>query len=184
MTAGEPETPAIKVWDPFVRLAHWTLVISVAAAWLTRHSGDSHEWLGYAALAIVIARIVWGFTGTPYARFSQFLLSPEATLRYARQVRAHVEPRHIGHNPLGAYMIVALIVMVILVSVTGWLLTTDTYWGVKWAEELHEGLSNTLFSLVALHIAGVLFSSRRQRENLAAAMLHGRKRAPAQGDIV
>jgi cytochrome b len=99
-------------------------------------------------------------------------------------VRAHVEPRHIGHNPLGAYMIVALIVMVILVSVTGWLLTTDNYWGVKWAEELHEGLSNALLSLVALHIAGVLFSSRRQRENLAAAMLHGRKRAPAQGDTV
>ena len=184
MTADKPQTPTIKVWDPFVRLAHWSLVIGVAAAWLTRHSGDSHEWLGYAALAIVIARVVWGFTGTPYARFNQFLLSPSATLQYARQVLAHVERRHIGHNPLGAYMIVLLITMVILVSVSGWLLTTDAYWGVQWAEELHEGLSNALLSLVALHIAGVLFSSRRHRENLVAGMLHGCKRAPARGDIV
>ena len=183
MTAGKPALSTIKVWDLFIRITHWTLVISVAGAWLTRHSGDWHEWLGYAALAIVLARIVWGGIGTPYARFSQFVRSPAATLKYTRQVLTHAEPRHIGHNPLGAYMIALLVIMVMLVSVTGWLATTDAYWGVKWVEELHEGMSNALFSLVALHIAGVAFSSLRHRENLVMAMLHGRKRAPMGDDV-
>ena len=183
MTADGPAQPTIKVWDPFVRVAHWTLVFSVAASWLTRRAGDWHEWLGYAALAIVLARVAWSWIGTPYARFTQFVRSPAATLGYARQVARHVEPRHIGHNPLGAYMILLLVVMVILVAASGWLATTDTYWGVKWVEELHEGLSNALISLVALHIAGVVFSSLRHRENLVAAMFSGRKRAPSPDDI-
>ena len=183
MTAGEPSRATVPVWDAFVRIAHWTLVASVAAAWLTRHAGDWHEWLGYAALAVVLARIAWGFVGTPYARFGQFVRSPAATLDYARRVLAHAEPRHIGHNPLGAYMILLLVLMVILVAASGWLATTDTYWGVKWVEELHEGLSNALLSLVALHIAGVVFSSLRHHENLVAAMIGGRKRVPGRDDI-
>jgi len=183
MTAGEPSRATFPVWDAFVRIAHWTLVASVAAAWLTRHAGDWHEWLGYAALAVVLARIVWGFIGTPYASFRQFVRSPATTLNYARSLLAHAEARHVGHNPLGAYMILLLMLMVVLVSVSGWLATTDAYWGIKWVEELHEGLSNTLFFLVALHIAGVVFSSLRHRENLVASMLHGRKRVPDQEDI-
>ena len=183
MTAGGPERPTIRVWDAFVRVAHWTLVAGVAASWLTRHAGDWHEWLGYATLAIVLARIAWGIAGTPYARFSQFVRSLAATLEYARKVLAHVETRHVGHNPLGAYMILLLILMVVLVAVSGWLATTDAYWGIKWVEELHEGLSNALLFLVALHIAGVAFSSLRHRENLVAAMFNGRKRSPDRDDI-
>ena len=109
--------------------------------------------------------------------------SPAATLEYARKVLAHVETRHVGHNPLGAYMILLLVLMVILVAVSGWLATTDAYWGIKWVEELHEGLSNALLFLVALHIAGVAFSSLRHRENLVAAMFNGRKRSPDRDDI-
>jgi len=180
---GEPAHSTIKVWDAFVRVAHWALVVSVAVAWLTRHAGAWHERLGYVALAIVLARVAWGWIGTPYARFSQFVRSPAATLVYARQVLAGAEPRHTGHNPLGACMILLLLVMVILVSATGWLATTDAYWGVRWVEDLHEGMSNVLFALVALHIAGVAFSSLRHRENLVAAMLNGRKRGPARDDV-
>ena len=184
MTAGESSRATVPVWDAFIRIAHWTLVASVSAAWLTRHAGDWHEWLGYAALVVVLARVAWGFIGTPYARFGQFVRSPSTTLDYARGVLAHAEARHVGHNPLGAYMILLLLLMVVLVSASGWLATTDAYWGIKWVEELHEGLSNALFSLVALHIAGVVFSSLRHRENLVTAMASGRKRAPAPGDIV
>jgi cytochrome b len=183
MTPDGRARPTIKVWDSFLRIAHWTLVVTVTGSWLARHSGDWHEWLGYAALAIVLARIAWGWIGTPYARFTQFVRRPAATLRYARQVLTHAEPRYVGHNPLGAYMIVLLGIFVTLVAVTGWLSTTDAYWGVEWVEELHEGLSNALFTLIALHIAGVVFSSRRHHENLVAAMLHGRKRAPARNDV-
>lgn len=183
MMPGEPARPGIRVWDAFVRVAHWSLVITVAGAWLTEDSGAVHEWIGYAALAIVLARLVWGVIGTRYARFSQFVRSPAATLQYARRVFARAEPRHVGHNPLGAYMIVLLVIMVILVAGSGWLYTTDAYWGVEWVEDLHEGLADALLWLIVLHVAGVVFSSLRHRENLVAAMFHGRKRAPEPNDV-
>lgn len=161
-----------------MRVLHWTLVLSVATAWLTRHSrGDWHEWLGYAALAIVAARIVWGFAGSGHARFADFVWPVPATAAYARDVLAGREARFIGHNPLGGWMVVALLAMVALVGATGWLYTTDRFWGVGWVEELHETLSNILFAFVALHLLGVAYASFHHRENLPAAMLHGRKRA-------
>jgi len=182
VTAAGPRS-TVAVWDGLVRVAHWSLVAAIAAAWLSRKAGAIHEWTGYAALGIVAARLAWGLLGSRYARFSQFVRAPAATLAYARQVAERREPRYLGHNPLGACMIVALIATVALVAGTGWLYTTDAYWGVKWVEELHEGLSNLLLALIALHVAGVAFSSMRHRENLVAAMFTGRKRAPAPGDI-
>lgn len=174
----------IKVWDPFLRVAHWTLVVAVAASWLTRHGGGRwHEWLGYAALAVVLARVAWGAVGPRYAQFSQFVRSPAQTIRYVRQLVARTEPRHIGHNPLAACMIVALALAVTLVSITGWLFTTDAFWGVEWVAETHAALSDLLLFLIGLHVAGVVFSSIRQSENLVGAMLHGCKRAPARGDV-
>jgi cytochrome b len=167
----------IPVWDVLVRVLHWSLVLTVATAWLTRHSpGRWHEWLGYATLAIVAVRTVWGFAGSGYARFADFVRPAAVTVAYARDVFAGREARFIGHNPLGGWMVVALLSMVVLVGLTGWLYTTDRYWGVEWVEELHETLSNLLFLFVALHILGVVFTSVRHRENLPAAMLHGRKR--------
>lgn len=167
----------VPVWDLAVRILHWSLVLTVAAAWLTRHSpGRWHEWIGYATLAIVTARACWGFLGAGYARFAQFVRAPGETAAYARTVLAGREARYIGHNPLGGWMVVALLAMVALVGFTGWLYTTDRYWGVPWVEELHETLSDILFAFVGLHILGVVFTSRKHRENLVAAMLHGRKR--------
>ena len=184
MTEPGAGNARIKVWDLPVRISHWTLVLGVVCAWLTRHgSGRWHEWLGYAVLGVVLVRIVWGWIGTKHARFAQFVRPPAPTLAYARLVFAHREPRYLGHNPLGGWMIVVLIVVIIGVCATGWLYTTDAYWGVKWVEELHEGLTNFLLVLVALHIGGVILSSRQHRENLVAAMFSGRKRAPADNDI-
>ncbi len=167
----------IPVWDVPVRVLHWSLVLTVATAWLTRHSpGRWHEWLGYATLAIVALRTIWGFAGSGHARLADFVRPAPVTAAYARDVFAGREARFIGHNPLGGWMVLALISMVVLVGLTGWLYTTDRYWGVEWVEELHEMLSNILFLFVALHILGVVFTSIRHRENLPAAMLHGRKR--------
>ena len=167
----------VPVWDPAVRVLHWSLVLTVAAAWLTRHSpGRWHEWLGYGTLAIVAARIAWGFFGSRHARFADFVRPAGVTIAYARDVLSARETRFIGHNPLGGWMVVALLTMVALVGFTGWLYTTDRFWGVGWVEELHETLSDILFAFVGLHIVGVVFTSIRHRENLVAAMLHGRKR--------
>lgn len=181
---GTQAKATIGVWDPFVRIAHWSLVATVLAAWLTRDGGGRwHEWLGWTTLAIVLARITWGWIGPRHARFIHFVRSPALTLDYLRRVLARAEPRYIGHNPLGACMVLALVLGVMLVALSGWLMTTETYWGVQWVEELHDGLTDLLLVLVGLHVAGVAFSSIRHRENLVAAMLHGRKRAPARDDV-
>ena len=165
------------VWDPFVRVAHWTLAVGVAAAWFTRTGGGAlHEWLGYGTLALVGARVVWGFVGSAHARFADFVRRPATVVAYAADVLRRREARFLGHNPLGGYMIVALLLAIAATGASGWLYTTDRYWGVEWVEKLHSTLADVLVVLVALHVVGVLAASLSQRENLVAAMLHGRKR--------
>jgi len=171
----------VKVWDWFVRVAHWTLVACVVGAWFAR--GAPHEWLGYAALGVVAARLVWGFAGSRYARFGQFVRSPATTLAYARAVLARVEPRYLGHNPLGGWMVVTLLVLIALVSASGWLSVTDRFWGEAWLQETHELLADLLVLLALAHVAGVAYTSLRHRENLLAAMITGKKGAPEPGDI-
>ena len=168
----------IRVWDPLVRIGHWSLVACIALAWASGEGGKTlHEGVGYAALAIIALRLVWGVFGSHYARFGEFLRAPAATLQYAARVLAGNEPRYIGHNPLGGWMIVCLLVCITLTGFTGWLYTTNQYFGVEWVGEWHEALANVLLGLIALHVAGVVIASKRHHENLVAAMLHGRKRA-------
>jgi cytochrome b len=174
----------VRVWDPLVRIGHWTLVAAIVVAWFTRHGGGRvHELAGYLVIAVVVLRLLWGVFGTRYARFAQFVRAPAATLRYSLQLLARREPRHLGHNPLGGWMIVALLTTAWLAAGSGWLYTTDRFWGVEWMEELHEELSNLILVLAGVHIAGVVVESLRHRENLVAAMLHGDKRAARPGEI-
>lgn len=172
-----PAGPTIRVWDPLVRIGHWLLGLTIAIAWFTRAApGRWHEWIGYASLAVVAVRLAWGWSGPSYARFAQFVRSPGITLAYGRQVLAGDEPRCLGHNPLGGWMIVALLATTALVGGSGWLYTTDRFWGVEWVENLHATLTYVLLALIAAHVAGVLYASWRHHENLIAGMIHGRKR--------
>jgi len=169
---------AIRVWDPLVRAFHWTLVLSIIAAWATSEANETlHEIVGYGALALVALRIVWGFVGPRYARFSQFVRAPRAVLSYLRTLLAGTEARFIGHNPAGGLMILALLANVGAVSVSGWLLMTDAFWGVAWVQRMHAILADSLVILIALHFAGVVLASWRHKENLALAMVTGVKRA-------
>ncbi len=174
----------LKVWDVPVRLAHWGLAAAIGIAW---YAGEGllrlHEAAGYAALALVAARCAWGWAGGRYARFAQFVRAPGTVWRYALAVARHREPRHLGHNPLGGWMAVLLLATVAAVGVTGWLYTLDRFWGLAWLEALHHALAWALVGLIALHIAGVVFTSWRHRENLAAAMVSGRKRPAGPGDV-
>jgi len=176
---------SVRVWDRAVRVLHWTLVVSVAlsAIGLVALFGV-HQPAGYVALAAVLSRAVWGVVGSGYARFAQFVRGPRASLRYARAVALGREPRFIGHNPLGGWMVVALMLCVIGLALTGWLYTTDTFFGDETVERVHRALAWALLGLVVAHVAGVLFTSLRHRENLIAAMFSGRKRAPTRDDIV
>lgn len=173
-----------RVWDRAVRALHWALAASCAGAWVTTQAGMRwHEPLGYFALALVVVRSVWGFVGSPYARFSQFLRGPSATLAYARQMASGTAPRHLGHNPLGGWMAALLWTVVALLGLSGSLYSTDMFWGEAWLDRTHQWLGWSLLGLVALHLGGVFHASRKQRESLVAAMVHGDKRPPAPGDI-
>lgn len=163
---------------------HWMLVISVAGSWLTRHRLDEvHQYVGYAALTLVGLRLLWGFAGGRYARFAQFVRPVHATWAYLREVRHGRAPRYIGHNPLGGWMVLALIACVGLLGFTGWLYTTDMFWGYGWLANLHWGLGWALLGLIALHLSGVLFTSLKHRENLVRAMVTGRKPPAGPADV-
>lgn len=176
----------MKVWDRPVRLLHWVLVAAVATAWLSTLGwgfARAHEPAGYVALAVVALRVFWGFAGSRPARFSRFVRGPRAVLRYAVQICAGREARHIGHNPLGGWMVLLLLACVAGLGLTGWLYTTDQFWGMAWLDQLHQALAWALLALIALHLAGVLFTSLRHRENLVAAMFSGDKPPPGVNDI-
>ena len=187
---AEPTPPALQpVWGRAVRLLHWALVgaLAVAAAGLWWLPG-LHQPAGYLALAAVLARALWGLcapAGSPtarHARFTQFVRAPGATLAYLRLLRRGREPRYIGHNPLGGWMVLALMGCVAGLAVSGWLYTTDVLWGDETVEGVHRALAGLLLALVVLHLTGVAVTSLRHRENLVSAMFTGRKRAAAADD--
>lgn len=181
-TAGGATPPALSgrvaVWDPFVRLFHWSLVALFVAAYAT---GDEIGWLhvgaGYALAALVTLRVVWGFVGPRNACFASFLRSPVETLAFLRDSLRLKAPRHLGHNPAGGAMIVAMFATLAYVSVTGVLLTTDAFWGSHAMKEAHEAGVDGMIGLIFLHLAGVALASFEHGENLVRAMITGWKRA-------
>jgi cytochrome b len=182
----------VKVWDLFVRLFHGGLGLLVLGSFLT--SDDDrltgvHVKIGLGVLALVLARVAWGFFGTEHARFRAFVRRPREVLAYARALGAGRPPVHLSHNPLGGAMVVALL------AVLGGLVATGAvaYAGPEFSgpltgvvskatahavKEVHEGLTSVLLALIAAHVAGVLFSSWRERQNLVAGMVTGWKAAP------
>lgn len=175
-TSGK-DRGTIIVWDPLVRIFHWSLAACFFGAFLLDDDGGKpHQILGYMALGLVLFRLLWGMVGSRYARFSGFIPSSSVLFRYLKDVLANKEARYVGHNPAGAVMIVALLLGVAASGISGWMMTTDALWDAEWVEEVHEAMANFTLFLVGLHIAGVAFSSLRHRENLVKAMFNGRKR--------
>ena len=171
----------VRVWDPVIRIFHWSLVAGVAVAWLTADEWDDlHAVAGYVVAGLLAVRLIWGLLGSHYARFTQFLCRPSTVIAYLRDMTAGRERRYLGHNPAATAMIVALLATLAGIAVTGWMLENDAGDTV---EELHEVLANGLLVLIALHVVGVILASVRHRENLTRAMVTGDKRAPEDGDV-
>ncbi len=184
-------TTEVKVWDPFVRLFHWTLVLAFFLAWFTEDELLTlHVWAGYTVLGLVLARIVWGFIGTRHARFGDFVRPWTEVHDFVKQTLAGRAPRYLGHNPAGGAMIVLMLILLLLVSLTGLAvygieeaagpmagLAGSPEWLEDGLEEVHEFLANFMLLMVILHVTGVLFESRLHHENLVRAMFTGRKRA-------
>ncbi|NJL73594.1 MAG: hypothetical protein HC888_19780, partial [Candidatus Competibacteraceae bacterium] len=193
-----PDAPGrVLVWDRFVRLFHWSLAASVATAAATGFLvgatwADVHVVAGTSAVALVAARLVWGVLGSTHARFSDFLVGPRAVISHLRGIAAGASVRHRGHNPLGGWMIVALMLVVAGLAMTGVVvlggvaksgpLAYATSFSVGWTvREWHEAAAFVLLGLVALHVAGAVAESLRSRENLVRSMIEGTKVARAVG---
>ena len=183
----------VSVWDGLVRLFHWSMVLLVTVAAISGfliggQAIDFHVWSGALIGALVLVRLIWGFVGGSFARFAGFIVGPNAVLQHLRELRAGHAPRHLGHNPLGGVMILALLgALLALVATgvmllggvfrTGPLLSMISYGMGRTVGAVHQALAIGLLALVAAHVAGALYESRRTRENLVLSMINGRKRA-------
>ena len=177
---------SVSVWPVALRLAHWLLAGSIIGCLWRYQGGRVHELLGYLALAVAGVRVAAGLfgvrSGSP-ARFARFVTGPRTTWVYLRAVLARREARHVGHNPLGACMVVALLLTALVAAGSGALYVTDRFWGDERMLLLHAVAGWALAALLPLHLAGVVLTSMRQRENLVRAMIDGHKRPPGPQDV-
>jgi cytochrome b len=153
------------------------IVVALAATIITGESErDIHVSAGTVILVLILWRVVWGFEGPAYARFSNFVKAPAIVLAYVKAVIARREKRYLGHNPAGGSMVILLLLLLAATGATGVLLTTDAFWGSSAMDAAHEVLSDLTLICVTVHALGVIFTSVRSRENLIVAMVTGYKR--------
>lgn len=183
-----------RVWDLPVRLFHWSLVALVVLQWA---SGEFHlidmGWhvtLGYATLALLLFRLLWGLFGSANARFAHFLRGPREVLGYIRSATGPVPRPQVGHNPLGGWSVLAMLLTLLFQSLTGLFASDDVdSFGplsddvpVAWAERLtdwHEASKWLLLALIVLHVVGVLYHHLTMRDDLIGPMVSGSKELPA-----
>lgn len=174
----------IRVWDPLVRIFHWTVALgTVANLTVLRNVEDPHIYLGYAMVGALTVRLVWGFVGKGHARFSAFVPGPKTLAQYGSALIARREPRYVGHNPAGAVMMLVLMILVAGMGVTGWMMGSDQFWGEPWVEELHETLANIIIGAAVLHVLAALVESVRHKENMPWSMVTGYKRQASGSDV-
>jgi cytochrome b len=180
----------VRVWDVPTRLFHWTLVVLFGFSWFSGEQGN--EWLrwhflsGYAILTLVLFRISWGVLGSTYSRFRHFVRGPRAVVHHLRSLVGAAEEGDYGHNPAGAWMIVAMLVLLLIQAGTGLfadddiftqgplgdLVSADTR---HWFTMIHSVNVSVILVLVGLHIAAMLVYLALRRENLIATMVTGYK---------
>ncbi|MDO5648468.1 cytochrome b/b6 domain-containing protein [Paracoccus sp. (in: a-proteobacteria)] len=181
----------VRVWDPFLRIFHWLLAVLVIANWLLGQFGPAvmtlHFWLGYATLALIAMRIVWGFVGPETARFTHFIRGPGAVIDYARHMPERRPSHWFGHNPLGALSVVAILAILLFQIATGLVGDPDDYINIgplapyvsrattRAAVGWHQWGANVILGLVVLHVAVILFYRLWKHEDLIRPMITGWK---------
>jgi cytochrome b len=181
------------VWDIPVRLFHWTLVLLMIALIVTGRFLDGaieqHAVIGKAVVALVLFRIMWGVVGSTYARFSQFIRGPQVVLSYAKSLLSNKDGFCVGHNPLGGWMVLALLAAVLLQATLGLFANDDILFDGPFAyliskessdyiTGLHATLFDTLLILIGLHVAAIIWHKVFKGEGLLAAMFNGYKELP------
>lgn len=186
----EKPSHRVLVWDPPTRLFHWLLVVLVTISFVTGKMGGTamqyHEWSGVAILVLVLFRVLWGVLGGTQSRFATFVRGPRKVVDYARALAGGKSKRYLGHNPLGAWSIIAMLAALAIQAGTGLFANDDIFtegplfqWVSKgtsdWLTRIHLINRNILIGLVALHIGAIVFYLVAKRENLILPMLTGRK---------
>jgi cytochrome b len=175
----------ILVWDWPTRIGHWLMAICFLVAYVTGESEEwrlVHVWAGGALAGLVAFRLLWGLAGSRHARFASFLRSPMAAWGYLKGLASDRVDHHTGHNPAGAWAIVALLLLGLAAAASGWPVYQEI--GGEWLEELHEGMVNAMLLVVLVHLAGVLIGSLAHKENLPRAMVTGYKFGRAEEAII
>jgi cytochrome b len=180
----------VRVWDPLVRVFHWSLAAAFVIAYLTEDDWlELHVLAGYTVLGLVLFRVVWGVIGTRHARFTDFVRSPAVTLAYLKDAITIRARRYLGHNPAGGAMVIALLVSLMMVTVSGLalygykefsgpmadLMYSAPLWLGGALKEMHEFFANFTLLLILLHLTGVVLASLQHRENLVRSMFTGLK---------
>lgn len=180
----------VRIWDQPTRLFHWSLVILVAVLWLSGEFGklDIHMKLGVWALALLVFRLMWGVVGSPTARFAQFVRGPAAIRDYLAAARGGAV-RSVGHNPLGALSVLALLGLLTAQATTGLFTTDDIFTNgplvgkvsgktAALLSSLHRLGGKLLLALVGVHLAAVAFYTLVKKDDMIRAMITGTKRVP------
>ena len=180
----------IKVWDISIRIFHWALVAGIGFMWFSGEEGGNimtwHIYIGYTMLGLIVYRLFWGFIGTPYARFSEFLKGPSITLAYLKSTLKGDKIDSIGHNPLGGWMVILLMILIFTQAFSGLFSSDDIFAegplyslvSSKTSEfftSIHHLNFNILLAAIALHIAAVAFHVFVKKEALIKSMLTGKK---------
>jgi len=172
---GTQETADIRVWDPFVRITHWTIAVGFFVAYFTEDEALTlHVWAGYTIGVLVALRVFWGVMGPRYARFADFVYAPPTVVTYLVDLLRARAKRYVGYSPAGGAMVVTLLLALATTVVTGLLV---------YVEEEHEVIANLTLVLVVAHILGVILASVVHRENLLRAMVTSRKRADGVDEL-
>lgn len=166
----------LRVWDLPTRVFHWTLVAAFGFAYVSGESDNGlagHARAGFLILGLVAFRILWGFVGTRYSRFSALSLSPVQAIDYLRRLPTASRRRYLGHNPAASWAVVGLLGLVTATALTGWRMQAT---GSEALEEVHEVLAQATLALAVVHVVGALVSSYLHRENLIGGMITGWKK--------
>ena len=189
MTPQDSHQPTVKAWDFMIRAFHWSLVFCFFLAFVTEDDWmNLHLLAGYAVSLLIGFRLVWGVVGTRNARFLSFVRSPDVVIQHLKTMLSFKASHYLGHNPVAAVMVIALLVNITLVAFSGMILiagegqgplagTMFASFSGSWIEEAHEFFANFTLLLVFGHVAGVIFSSFLEGENLVKSMITGRKKA-------
>jgi cytochrome b len=194
--AAAPEaSPAVlaRIWDPLLRIFHWSLVLLFIIAYVSGSRSayyQVHVAAGITILGLVAFRLIWGFIGPRPTRFADFLRGVPAVLAHIRDLASGRHRPMAGHNPLGGWAVLAILVLILVEVFSGLFASTFDYDGPlarlvsdNWSglmAEVHVMNLNLLLAILLIHLAGVAITSALGQENLVASMIHGRKLLPAQ----